>query len=238
MHLTWGAVVLALSLTIGALATEAQQVGKVWRIGYLSAYPRTPGMPFQLDVLLHRLRELGYVEGKNLVVEARFSEGRAGRGPALAAELAAAKVDLILALGNWGAAAAKQATATIPIVTLGGVDPVRAGLVASLARPGGNVTGLVQDIQHTVLIKQLELLRELVPRNSRIAVVRSGLGGSRQSCRTLRRQDLEGREACRPAHRTAHQVRVGDQPQDREGSGPYDPAVVAAQGGSRHRVKR
>ena len=117
------------------------------------------------------LRQLGYVEGKNLVVEARFSEGRAGRGPALAAELVAANVDVILALGNWGAAAAKQATTTIPIVMLGGQDPVGAGLVASLPRPGGNVTGLLQDIGHSVLIKQLELLREVVPRNSRIAVV-------------------------------------------------------------------
>ena len=89
----------------------------------------------------------------------------------MAAELVAANVDVILALGNWGAGAAKQATATIPIVMLGGVDPVRAGLVASLSRPGGNVTGLVQDIGHNVLIKQLELLRELLPRNSRIAVI-------------------------------------------------------------------
>lgn len=161
---------LAGSLT-APVSAWPQQTGKVWRIGYLSAFPRTPGLPYQLDVLLYRLRELGYVEGKNLVVEARFSEGRAGRSPTLAAELVAANVDVILALGNWGTGAAKQATSTIPIVMLGGVDPVRAGLVASLARPGGNVTGLVQDVEHTVLIKQLELLRELVPRNSRIAVV-------------------------------------------------------------------
>jgi putative ABC transport system substrate-binding protein len=116
------------------------------------------------------LRDLGYVEGKNLTIDFRWAEGKHGRLPELAAELVRLKVDVIVAQGTPGASAAKQATATIPIVVPIVADPVSTGLVASLARPGGNVTGLTW-FSHEVSAKRLELLRDALPRTRRVAVL-------------------------------------------------------------------
>jgi putative ABC transport system substrate-binding protein len=120
------------------MRTAAQPPGKVYRIGYLStAPPRAP----QWDALLDGLRERGYIEGRNLVFERRFSEGNAERFPEFAAELVQLRVDLIIVPTTPAALAAKNATQTIPIVIPTAIEPVGAGLVASLARPGGNLTG-------------------------------------------------------------------------------------------------
>jgi putative ABC transport system substrate-binding protein len=117
------------------------------------------------------LRELGYVEGKNLVIEQRRAEGRVERLPDLPAELVRLKVDVILASAGQAIPAAKNATGTIPIVTAATVDPVESGLVASLARPGGNITGLTFTVGPEIAGKRLELLKEAVPKASRVAVL-------------------------------------------------------------------
>jgi putative ABC transport system substrate-binding protein len=159
-------VALTLSLLVAPLAAEAQPPGKVYRIGYLAVNPP----PAHLwDALLDGLREHGYSEGRNLVFERRFSEGHAERFPELATELVRLRVDCILVPTTPAALAAKYATQTIPIVIWAAIDPVGAGLVASLARPGGNITGL--STQSAELEgKRLELLKEVVPQVSRVAV--------------------------------------------------------------------
>src|SRR3989454_11772328 len=132
-------VTLLLSLLVAPLAAEAQPPGQVYRIGYLGTDP--PPAPLW-EALLDGLRERGYREGQNLVFERRFSEGHAERFPELAAELVRLRVDCILVTTTPAALAAKHATQTIPIVMTAAIDPVGAGLVASLARPGGHLTGL------------------------------------------------------------------------------------------------
>jgi putative ABC transport system substrate-binding protein len=117
------------------------------------------------------MRERGYILGKNLAIECRYTDGRNERAPAFAAELVTLKVDLILALNTTQVRAAKEATSTIPIVMWGVIDPVRRGLVASLARPGGNVTGLTDDAGLEILGKYLELLKEAVPTATRVAAL-------------------------------------------------------------------
>jgi putative ABC transport system substrate-binding protein len=154
-----GAVLLA-----APLAAEAQ-AGKVWRIG-LIAVARATGE----EAFFERLRELGYVEGQNLVTERRYSEGRAERFPEFAAELVRLKVDIIIVSTTPAALAIKSATKTIPIVFPTAIDPVGAGVVASLARPGGNITGLTTQAPDLVA-KRLQLLKEAIPRLSRIAVL-------------------------------------------------------------------
>ncbi len=154
---------LVLGLLAGPLPVEAQKAGKVYRIGYLGGATRVH------KGFLQRLRELGYIEGQNLVIEARLSKGKRDLYPEIAAELVRLKVDLILAVGTPAARAAKQATSTIPIVMgNSSADPVRHGLVASLARPGGNVTGVI-DIMSDLAGKRLELLKEAFPKLSRVA---------------------------------------------------------------------
>src|SRR6266851_3460493 len=135
-------VTLALSLLAAPLAPEAQQPKHVHRIGVLSALGTTPGRDPFVEAFLEGMRALGYVEGQNLVIEYRGTEGQYERFPALAAELVRLKVDVLLVGPTPAALAAKDATTTIPIVMAGVGDPVGSGLVASLARPGGNVTGL------------------------------------------------------------------------------------------------
>jgi putative tryptophan/tyrosine transport system substrate-binding protein len=148
----------------------AQQAAKVPRIGYLS--PNLAGNPRTREAFLEGLRDLGYVEGRNLVIEYRDAEGNAERLPALAAALVALKVDVIVAAaGTPQALAAKQATRTIPIVFIGAGDPVTSGLVTSLARPGGNVTGL-SSLGPELVGKRLEQLKQAVPGVSRVAVLR------------------------------------------------------------------
>jgi putative ABC transport system substrate-binding protein len=152
------------------LVAEAQQAGKVYRVGYLGTFPPTGGTIHVEEAFLGGLRERGWMEGRNIVIERRFSEGKSERFAEFAAEFVRSKVALILATGTPATRAARQATDTIPIVTVLGGDPVGSGLVASLAHPGGNVTGVSsQSVDLTA--KQLDLLRAVVPTASRIAVM-------------------------------------------------------------------
>ncbi len=160
-------VTLTLSLLAAPLAAEAQPPGKVYRIGFLSTAP-PPAHAW--EALLDGLRERGYIEGQNLVFERRFSEGKAERFPEIAAELVQLRVDCIIAPTTPAALAAKHATQTIPIVMTTALDPVGAGLVASLARPGGNITGL-STLAPELSGKQLELLKEAMPGMTRVAVL-------------------------------------------------------------------
>ncbi len=158
-------VSFALGLLAGPLPTVAQQKGKVPRIGYLA--PRS-AVPKEFK---QGLRELGYIEGKNIIFEPRFAEGKFDRFPRFAAELVRLKVDVIVTWSSPAARAAKKATTTIPIVMLARGDPVRRGLVASLARPGGNVTGMTSSTGSPLFAKHLELLKEVVPNLSLVAAL-------------------------------------------------------------------
>ncbi|MGH7832102.1 MAG: ABC transporter substrate binding protein, partial [Candidatus Binatia bacterium] len=134
---------LALSaLLCACLSAEAQQTKKVPRIGFLGAAASASALSRRLDAFRQGLRELGYVEGKNIVIELRSAEAKLDRLPALAAELVRLKVDVIVTAGPLPTRSAKEATSTIPIVMAQDPDPVGTGFVASLARPGGNITGL------------------------------------------------------------------------------------------------
>jgi len=169
------AVALAFSVLLAPLAADAQQAaGKVYRIGFLSVLGApTPSTPAGvLEAFRQGLRELGWVEGQNIVIDYRFAEGRFDRLPDLAAELVRLKVDIIVAVATQGVAAAKNATETIPIVMISGsADPVGLGFIASLARPGGNVTGLSYSVGPEILGKGLELLKEIVPKVRRVAIL-------------------------------------------------------------------
>jgi putative ABC transport system substrate-binding protein len=147
-----------------------QQAEKVPRIGYLRVTSASDRPPL-LDAFRQGLRELGWVEGQNIVIDYRFAEGRLDRLPDLAAELVRLKVDLIVSLGTQGVTAAKNATETIPIVMIAVRDPVGAGLIASLAHPGGNVTGVSGYAGLETVAKQLELLKETVPKIRRVAIL-------------------------------------------------------------------
>jgi len=165
--------ILALGLLAGALPTEAQQAGKVYRIGYLTFVGGgTCTSSRSCSELRQGLRELGYVEGQNLVIEYRSAKGKPERRPELAAELVQLKLDVIVAgAGPPLTRDLQRATRTIPIVMAGVfVDPVKAGFVDSLARPGGNITGLTQRASK-LHAKRLELLKEAFPRISRVAVI-------------------------------------------------------------------
>ena len=160
---------LATVLLITAPPAEAQQPKKIPRIGYLSAISAS-GMLDRTEAFRHGLRQLGYAEGKNIIVEWRYAEGKLDRLRALAAELVRLKVDVIVTGGSGATAPAKEATITIPIVMSQDNDPVANGFVASLARPGGNITGL-STLAPETSGKRLELLKEIVPRLSRVAVI-------------------------------------------------------------------
>ncbi len=177
------AVILSvtLALLVAPVPSHGQQPGKVYRIGFLAAGTYAPsemnahhcptkGSP-NWQALVEGLRERGYVQGQTLVLECRFTEGREDRAPALAAELVSLKLDLLIANGTTQTIAAKQATSTIPIVMVGVWHPVERGLVTSLARPGGNVTGLADTAGVEVEGKLLQLLKEAVPPVSRVAVL-------------------------------------------------------------------
>ena len=148
---------------------QAQQPTKVARIGYLAG-PSLSAIAARIEVFRQGLRELGYVEGKNIVIEWLSADGKLDRLPALAAELVRLKVDVIVTSGGAQTRAAKEATSTIPIVMTNDPDPVATGLVASLARPGGNITGL-STLAPELSGKRLELLKETVPKLSRVAVL-------------------------------------------------------------------
>ena len=189
MQLIWLAVVL--NLTLAPLAAEAQQAGQAARIGYLAA---------NLTVSLHMteafrqgLRDLGYVDGRSVVIEYRDAEGKYDRLPARAAELVALKVDVIVAADTPAALAAKQATRTLPIVFIGAGDPVTIGLVTSLARPGGNVTGLSL-LAPELVGKRLELLKQAVPGVGRVAALwQPGFVGERTEKDMLKEVEVAAR---------------------------------------------
>jgi putative ABC transport system substrate-binding protein len=161
--LALGSILLALGLP-----TQAQQPTKIARIGYLS-----PGDPvsrvYRIEAFRQGLKELGYIEGKNIIIEYRFAEARSDRLPELAHDLVRLKVDIIFAQGMPATEAAKSATQMIPIVT-SSQDPVSAGFVAGLPRPGGNITGLA-NLTSELVGKRLELLKEVIPQLSRVAVL-------------------------------------------------------------------
>ena len=159
---------LGLSVLAAPFAAEAQQAAKVPRIGYLAV--NRAASPHIAEAFLQGLRDLGYVEGRNVVIEYRDAEGKPERFPALAAELVALKVEVIAAGPTPAALAAKQATRTIPIVFASGGDPVTDGLVTNLARPGGNVTGL-SGLAPELVGKCLEQLKQAVPGVNRVAVL-------------------------------------------------------------------
>jgi putative ABC transport system substrate-binding protein len=163
-------VLLAVFLFAAPLAAEAQAPAKVARIGFIqtSASEEQVHLTKAFD---EGLRELGYVEGRNIVIERRFAGGKQERLPALAAELVRLKLDVIVTGTNPVISAVKQATAAIPVVMAVSRDPVGAGFIASVARPGGNITGLANDPTPEIAGKYLELLKEAVPRVSRVALV-------------------------------------------------------------------
>jgi putative ABC transport system substrate-binding protein len=152
-------------------SAAAQQTGKVFRIGYLDNSTAS-GSAVLLEAFRQELSKLGWIEGKNIAIEYRFAEGKsAERLPALAADLLRVKVDLILVSGTGAARAASRATSTIPIVMTTAADPVGAGLTTSLARPGGNITGL-SSLGTELNTKRLEILRDAVPKLSRVGLLR------------------------------------------------------------------
>jgi ABC-type uncharacterized transport system substrate-binding protein len=179
---------LALCAMLFALggSAQAQPATKIPRIGYLNAnFPSAN--PTRLEAFRQGLRELAYVEGSNIVIEWRFAEGKLDRIPALAAELVRLKVDIIVSSGPPSTRAAKKATATIPIVMGFDNDPVGNGFVASLARPGGNITGLAS-LAPELSGKRLELLKETIPKLSRVAVL--GTSTSPGNAQSLKKTEL------------------------------------------------
>jgi len=161
-------------------SASAQQPTKIPRVAYLTAVSSSVN-PARYEAFRQGLRELGYVEGKNIVIESRYAEGKPDRISMLAAELVRLKVDVIVTGGAIVTRAAKEATATIPIIMAQDTDPVGNGFVASLARPGGNITGLAT-LAPEISGKRLELLKEIIPKLSRVAVLgTSSLAGDTQS---------------------------------------------------------
>jgi putative tryptophan/tyrosine transport system substrate-binding protein len=171
-NLKWvGIFVIAFTFAFGGVRASAQQTGKIFRIGFLDVSTAS-GMAVLIDAFREELIKLGWTEGKNFTIEYRFTEGKNDRLPELAADLVRSKVDLIVVTGGPAPVAAKKATTTIPIVLASGGDPVGAGLIASLARPGGNVTGL-SSLNPELNTKRLEILKDAIPRLSRVGFLRS-----------------------------------------------------------------
>jgi putative ABC transport system substrate-binding protein len=168
-------------------SASAQQPTKVPRIGYLTADSRSAHADVRAEAFREGLRELGYVEGKNIVLEWRNAEGKLDRLPALAAELVRLKVDVIVTGGPTATRPVKEATSTIPVVMTQDSDPVGNGFVASLARPGGNITGL-SNLAQEISGKRLELLKEIVPKLSRVAVL--GVSTNPGNSQSLRETEL------------------------------------------------
>jgi len=186
---------IVLTLLLGVLlaplsVTEAQQAKKVPRIGYLTG-ATADGQSARLEAFRQGLRELGYVEEKNIVIEYRYAEGKLDRVPRLAEELARLKVDVIVTGGGGLTRAAKNATSMIPIVMTQDGDPVANGFVVSLARPGGNITGL-SNFAPEMGGKQLEILKEINPKLARVAVF-GGSATNPSNARQLRESELAAR---------------------------------------------
>src|SRR4030095_10882028 len=169
-------ILVAVLLLAVAVMAEAQQAGKIFRIGFLDP-SNASGMAVLLEVFRQELSKLGWIEGKNITIKYRFGENKGPeRLPALAAEWVRLKVDLIVATGGPPALAAKGATTAIPIVMVTPGDPVGQGLVASLARPGGNVTGL-SSLNPELNTKRLEILKDAVPKLARVGLLQGSRGG-------------------------------------------------------------
>jgi ABC-type uncharacterized transport system substrate-binding protein len=170
-NLKWvGIVALVVAFTVCGTRSDAQQTGKVFRIGFLD--PSTAsGMAVLVDAFRQELNKLGWIEGKNITIEYRFAEQKLDRVPDLAADLVRQRVDLIVATGTPAAIAAKKETKALPIVVVAAGDPVGANLVASLARPGGNVTGL-SALAVELNTKRLEILNDTVSKLSRVGLLR------------------------------------------------------------------
>jgi ABC-type uncharacterized transport system substrate-binding protein len=178
----WSSILVAALVLFFGVAAEAQQTAKAPRIGFLSSLSSS-SITARTESFRQGLHELGYVEGKNIVIEWRYAEGNADRLKELAAELVRLKVDVIVTGGPAVNRPAKEATATIPIVLTFDNDPVGNGFAASLARPGGNITGLSTHYPE-ISGKQLELLKEIVPKLSRVAVLgNSTVPGNEQALR-------------------------------------------------------
>jgi putative ABC transport system substrate-binding protein len=215
----WGIFTIVVTLTVCGARTEAQQPKKVPRIAYLAASPASANAG-RLEAFRQGLREIGYVEGENLLIEERYAEGKLDRLPTLAAELVRLKVDVIITAGPPVTRAVKEATATIPVVMAQDGDPVGNGFVASLARPGGNITGMSQ-LAPEISGKQLELLKETVPKLSRVAVLgTSTRPGNAQALKEtelaggtfgvrLQYLDVRGPKDIETAFREAHKGRAG-----------------------------
>jgi ABC-type uncharacterized transport system substrate-binding protein len=161
---------LILALLSPPLVAGAQQPGKTYRIGTLTVSPAERASHF-ISAFEERLRELGYVKGANVLYEHRFADGRTERLSELANELTALNVEVIIAGNNASISAARRATSRIPIIMTYGVDPIGVGFVASLARPGGNITGLTADVTAEIWGKYLQLVKEVAPRASHVAVL-------------------------------------------------------------------
>ena len=161
---------LAGGLLASPLTADAQQAGKVYRVGYLST-PTRASVEHILEAFLRRLRELGWIEGQDLIIEYRWADDNIERLPDLAAELVRRNVDVIVAPATSAALAAKNATSSIPVVMIFPSDPVAMGLVASLRRPGGNITGTTLTAGPEIVGKKLQILKETIPGVSRVAVL-------------------------------------------------------------------
>ena len=171
-----GIVALVLTFAMCGAVAHAQQTGRIFRIGYLDGSSFSPTAPF-LEVFRQRLNEAGWVEGKNIAFEYRFGEGKGlERLKELAAELVQIKVDVIVARGTSGGLVAKQATSTIPIVMTSGGDPVSAGIIKSLAQPGGNITG-ISTLSPELITKRVEVIKDVVPKLTLLGVLTVGEGG-------------------------------------------------------------
>ena len=170
-NLKWlGLSIIAFMLVVAGAVAQAQQTAKLFRIGYLDSSTSSRSAVL-VDAFRQELSKLGWIEGKNIAVEYRFPERNSERVSELAAELVRLKVDLIVVSGITAALAAKKATTTIPIVMTSVVDPVGAALVASLARPGGNVTGF-SGLGAELNTKRLEILKDAVPKLARVGLLR------------------------------------------------------------------
>jgi ABC-type uncharacterized transport system substrate-binding protein len=169
-----GILAVIVALTVCGGRAEAQQTGKIFRIGFLDNSTAS-STAVLLETFRQELRKFGWIEGKNIAIEYRFAEQKLERLSELAAELVRLKVDLIVTSGAPTPLAAKGATTTIPIVMTGSTDPVGAGLIANLARPGGNVTGL-SGLTPELITKRLEILKDAIPRLSRVGLLRSQRG--------------------------------------------------------------
>jgi putative tryptophan/tyrosine transport system substrate-binding protein len=210
-------ILCAVILLAVAVMVQAQQPGKVPRIGYVGITPPS-AMAARYGAFRQGLRELGYEEGKTIVVEWRTTDEKLDRLPALAAELVALKVDVIVTGGPTATRAAQGATRTVPIVMTFDPDPIGSGFIGSLSRPGGNITGL-SSLAPEISGKQLELLREIVPKLTRVGILGSTQPGNMQTVREIERAaaslkvqlqyfQVQGQEDIESTFRTAKKHRA------------------------------